>query len=142
MVWLVEDGVPRCAPLPNSNLVPFGMWRHASGREHCRRGKPASAIGWVRARFGEGRGKLDRRRARRVLKTCARELKARTGTFLREKLISDHRLFSFYEGQQGAASGPGSWSFFRDAQGFGRLDAGSRAGLPSSGPPSPWTSVF
>ena len=23
-VWLAEDGVPRCAPLPSSNLVPFG----------------------------------------------------------------------------------------------------------------------
>ena len=23
-VWLVEDGVPRCAPLPSSNLVTFG----------------------------------------------------------------------------------------------------------------------
>ncbi|CAN0245202.1 unnamed protein product [Ascophyllum nodosum] len=23
-VWLTEDGVPRCAPLPSSNLVPFG----------------------------------------------------------------------------------------------------------------------
>ena len=23
-VWLAEDGVPRCAPLPTSNLVAFG----------------------------------------------------------------------------------------------------------------------
>ena len=23
-VWLAEDGVPRCAPLPSSNLVAFG----------------------------------------------------------------------------------------------------------------------
>ena len=23
-VWLTEDGVPRCAPLPSSNLMPFG----------------------------------------------------------------------------------------------------------------------
>ena len=23
-VWLAEDGVPRCAPLPSPNLVPFG----------------------------------------------------------------------------------------------------------------------
>ena len=35
-VWLAEDGVPRCLPLPCSNLVPFGRWRHARGREHCR----------------------------------------------------------------------------------------------------------
>ena len=31
---------------------------------------------------------------------------------------------------------------FRDAQGFGRLDAGSRAGSTTSRPPPPWTSVF
>ena len=24
MAGLTEDGVPRCAPLPGSNLVPFG----------------------------------------------------------------------------------------------------------------------
>ena len=23
-VWLAEDGVPKCAPLPCSNMVPFG----------------------------------------------------------------------------------------------------------------------
>ena len=34
--WLVEDGVPRCSPLPCFNLVPFGRWRHARGRECCR----------------------------------------------------------------------------------------------------------
>ena len=30
---------PRCAPLPSSNLVPFGRWWPARGRVHCR-GKP------------------------------------------------------------------------------------------------------
>ena len=35
-----------------------------------------------------------------------------------------------------------TWGFFKDAQGFGRLDAGSRAGFTSSRPPPPWTSVF
>ena len=59
-----------------------------------------------------------------------------------EKLISDHSLFSSYEGQQEAANGQDSWGFFRDAQGFRRLDAGSRAGFTSSRPPPPWTSVF
>ena len=33
-------------------------------------------------------------------------------------------------------------AFFRDAHGFGQLDAGSRAGFTSSRPPPPWTSVF
>ena len=31
---------------------------------------------------------------------------------------------------------------FKNAQGFGRLEAGSRAGFTSSRPPPPWTSVF
>ena len=73
---------------------------------------------------------------------CARESKARTGRFLRGKLISDHGLFSFYESQQGARTGKIRGAFFRGAQGFGRLDAGSRAGSTSSRPPPPWTSVF
>ena len=42
--------------------------------------------------------------------------------------MSDHGHFSSYEaGPQGAANGQDSWGFFKDAQGFGRLDAGSRA---------------
>ena len=76
-----------------------------------------------------------------MLNPCARESKARTGIFLREKLISDHGLFSFYEGRQGVANEQDSWCFFRDAQGFGQLDAGSRAGFTTSRPPPPWTSV-
>ena len=59
-----------------------------------------------------------------------------------EKLISDHDLFSSYEGQQGMTNGQGLWDFFRDAHGFRRLDAGSRASFTSSRFPSPWTSVF
>ena len=58
------------------------------------------------------------------------------------KLISDHVLFSSYEGQQGAVSGQDSWGFFKDTQGFGRLDTGSRAGFTSPRPPPPWTLVF
>ena len=55
----------------------------------------------------------------------------------------DHGLFSSYEGQQGAANGQDSWGVFQGyAQGFGRLNAGSRAGFTSSRPPPPWTSVF
>ena len=54
----------------------------------------------------------------------------------------DHGLFSSYEYQQGAANAQDSWGSFRDAQGFGRLDAGSRAGFTSSRPPPPWTSLF
>ena len=52
------------------------------------------------------------------------------------------RSFFFLRGPQGAANGQDSWGFFKNAQGFGRLDAGSRAGFTSSRPPPPWTSVF
>ena len=50
----------------------------------------------------------------------------------------------FLRGPQGAANWQDSWGFFKDAQGFERLDAGSRAGFTttSSRPPPPWTSVF
>ena len=68
-------------------------------------------MGWVRTRFGKGGGQLDRRRPRIMLNPCARESKARTGRFLREKLISDHGLFYFYDVRQGAANGQGLWSF-------------------------------
>ena len=62
--------------------------------------------------------------------------------FLGEKLMSDLGLFSFYEGQQGASNGQDSWGFLRDAQGFDRLDAGSRADFTCSRPPPQWTSIF
>ena len=57
--------------------------------------------------------------------------------FLKEKLISDHGLFSPYGGQQGVANEQHSWGFFRDTQGFGQLDADSRTGLASSRFPPP-----
>ena len=65
-------------------------------------------IGWVRTRFGEGGGQIDPRRARGVLNPGAIESKARTGRFLRQKLISDHGLFSSYEDHQAAANGQDS----------------------------------
>ena len=72
---------------------------------------------------------------------CAR-IKGANREISEGNLISDHGLFSSYVGRQVAANGQDSWGFFRDAQGFGRLDAGSRAGFTSSSPPPPWTSVF
>ena len=47
-----------------------------------------------------------------MLNPCARESKAQTETFLRGKLISDHGMFSFYEGQQGAVSRKNSCDVF------------------------------
>ena len=40
-----------------------------------------------------------------MLNPCARESKARTGRFLREKLIADHGLFSSYEGNKERRTG-------------------------------------
>ena len=54
----------------------------------------------------------------------------------------DHGHFSSYEGHKERRTGKIRGAFFKDAQGFGRLDAGSRAGFTSSRPPPPWTSVF
>ena len=45
------------------------------------------------------------------------------------------RSFFFLRGPLGTANGQDSWGFFKDAQGFGRLDAGLRAGFTSSRPP-------
>ena len=42
---MVEDGAPRCAPLPSSNLVPFGRRRHARGRENCRGERGGASLG-------------------------------------------------------------------------------------------------
>ena len=57
--------------------------------------------------------------------------------------MSDHGNFSPYEGHKERRTGKiTSWGFFKDAQGFGRLDVGSRAGFISSRPPPPWTLVF
>ena len=56
--------------------------------------------------------------------------------------MSDHGIFSSYEDLQGAANGQNSWGFFNNAQGFGRVDTGSRASFTSPRPPPPWTSVF
>ena len=92
--------------------------RHARGREHCR-GEPGGALsGGYAPRLGEGGKQLDRRRARGMLNPCARESKARTGRFLRKKLISDHGLFSSYEGQQGTANGQDSWGVFQGCTGL------------------------
>ena len=52
-------------------------------------------------------------RARGGLNPCARESKARTGRFLREKLISDHGHFSSYEGHMEWRTGKTREAFSR-----------------------------
>ena len=51
-------------------------------------------------------------------------------------------LEGYGEEPQKGANGQNSWDFLKDARGFGRPDAGSRAGFASSRPPPPWTLVF
>ena len=95
--------------------MPFGRWWHARGRGHCR-GEPGSALsGGYAPDLARAGGQLNRRRVRGLLNPCTRESKARTGKFLKETLMSDHGLFSSYEGQQGAAKGREiRGAFFRD----------------------------
>ena len=52
-----------------------------------------------------------------MLNPCARESTARTGGFLRGKMISGHGLFS-YESVQGAANGQISWGVFQGCIGL------------------------
>ena len=94
---------------------------------------------WVRTRFGEGGGQLDRRRARGGLNPCARESKARTGRFLREKLISDHGHFSSYEGHMERRTGKIRGAFSRmhralDGWMLARAPASPAQGLHHHGP--------
>ena len=90
------------------------VWRHARGREHCR-GEPGSAQsgGYAPDSAKEGGVQLDRQRARGVLSPCARESKARTGRFLGDELISDHGIFSSYEGHKGRRMGKIRGAFSR-----------------------------
>ena len=48
-----------------------------------------------------------------MLNPCSRESKARTGRFTREKLISDHGLFSFCEGRKERRTGKIRGAFSR-----------------------------
>ena len=96
-------------------------------------------IGWVRTRFGEGEGQLDRRRAREGLNPCARESKARTGRFLREKLMSDHGHFSSYEGHKERRTGKIRGAFSKmhralDGWMLARAPASPAQGLHHHGP--------
>ena len=87
----------------NSSELQFGalreVWRHARGREHCRGESGSSLLGGYAPGSAktEGSSIVDER-TRGGLNPCAQETKARIGRFVREKLMSDHGLFSSYEG--------------------------------------------
>ena len=91
-VWLVEDGVHQV------RLLRVPIWCRSGGGGTREAGGMSLSGGHAPVSDG---GQLDHRRAKGVLNHCAEESKARTGRFLRGKLISDHGLFSSYEGQQG-----------------------------------------
>ena len=99
-VWLAEDGVPRCAPLPSSNLVFLGRMAARERQGALSRRVWWCSLGWVRTRFGESGGQIDRRRTRGGLNSRTRESRAWAGRFLREKLMPDHGHFSSYEGHK------------------------------------------
>ena len=107
---------------PAARLFRVTIWCPSRGGDTREAGSIVAerlrSIGLVRTRFGEDGGKFDRRRARGVLNPCAQELKARTGRFLRENLISDHGLFSSYEGQHGSANGQDSLGLFQGCTGL------------------------
>ena len=73
---IITHGVPRCAPLPSPSLVPFGRVAARERQGVLLRRAWQCYIGWVRTRFGEGGGQLDRRRARGGLNPSARESQA------------------------------------------------------------------
>ena len=74
----------RCGTREENETVTESLVGHRSTHELT----VARSIGRVSTRVGEGGGQLDRGRARRGMNPCARESKARTGRFLRGKLIS------------------------------------------------------
>ena len=85
--------------------LPSGWWRHARGREHCR-GEPGSSLsGGYAPDSAKAEGSSIFDESGEGLNPCARESKARTGRFLREKLISDHGHFSSYEGRMERRTG-------------------------------------
>ena len=129
----------------SSELLQFGGlregWRHARGREHCR-GEPDSfllgeyALDSAKAEGssivdepGEGWTPVRENRKREPGGFWGKSWSLTTVIFLPTRAT--------WSGERARL-----WGFFKDAQGFGRLDAGSRAGFTSSRPPPPWTSVF
>ena len=72
-MWLADDGVPRCAPRPSGGVAA----RERQGALSQRAWWRSIGGGGVRTRFGEGGGKLNRRRTRGMLHSCARESQRR-----------------------------------------------------------------
>ena len=85
------------------------------GRRSTRKRAMTRSIG--RVSTSKGGGQLDRRHARGVPSPCAIARIKGTNRGMRGKLISDHGLFSSYEGQQGAANGQDYRGIFQGCTG-------------------------
>ena len=128
-----EDDVPRCVPLPSSKIFARCGGTQEAGSTVTESLVAIYHVGAI----------LTRRRRREARSSTSQEsaepvyvrIKGANQKILWEKLMSDHGRFSSYEGLQGVANIDVSWDVFRDAQGFGRQDAGSSAGFTSSRPP-------
>ena len=94
--------------------------------------------GVSKRRFREGGEKLDRRRAKGVLFPCTRESQARNRQFSEAKSdLGQQFVFFLRAANKEHRAGKIPGTFLRDAQGFGRPDAGSLADFTTSRPPSP-----
>ena len=134
-----------CSQVRASSELQFGVLREAGATREAGSTVTESLV--VLYRVGTHQIRRRRRAARsstsqgRAEPLCAWITSLNREVF-EGKADADHGSFFFLRGPQGAANGQYSSGFFRDAQGFGRSDAGSRAGFTSSRPPPPWTSVF
>ena len=94
---MVEDGVHQSRHFQAPTWCPFG-----GGGTREAVSTVAESLAYRMSKYQIHRGPRAARSltSQGVLNPCARESKARTGTFLTEKLITDHGLFSSDEGQQ------------------------------------------
>ena len=121
---------------------PSGGWRHARGREHCRREPGSSLSGGYAPDSAKAEGSSIVDEPGEGWTPVRENRKQREpGGFWGKSWSLTAVVFlptrATWSGERARFVG-----FFKDAQGFGRLDAGSCAGFTSSRPPPPWTSVF
>ena len=129
---------------PPSELQ-FGALREGGGTREAGstvcRGEPLVVLYRVGTHQIQRRRRAARRRARGFAESLCARIKG-VNREVSEGKIDVTTVIFFLRGPQGAVNRQHSWGFFKDALGFGRLDAGSRAGFTGSRPPPPWTSVF
>ena len=112
------------------------------GGSSTRKRTVARSIGRVSNRFGEGGGRLDRRRARGVLNLVRRNQGREPGGFRGKSLSLTTVCFLLTKANKERRTCKVIGAFFRDARGFERLDADARAGFTNSKPSPLWTLVL